>query len=149
MEDPLREKLKRDELQRLMGEHAGASYPIAARAVNKKFVMRDLNAVDGNELRYFSRKPLALNKEKRDDMNKDFIRHPFWEDPNHASLNPPLRGYLARDDFEELQHAREFLYGEYRVDKLEQEIMLGRAQPGPEGIGKLGPGKKKVARIMQ
>ena len=59
-------------------------------------------------------------------MNDNFIRHSGWEVPNHSPLTKPLRGFLARDDFEELQHTKEFLYGEYNFDKLEQEIMAGR-----------------------
>ena len=66
---------------------------------------------------------------KRDDSNKHFIRSPYLHEDekniDHHVKEKPLRGYLQREDFEQMQLCREFLYGEYDIDRIEQGVRIG------------------------
>ena len=72
-----------------------------------------------------SRKPFHITNKLRDEMNPHFI----WKyDEKRAEYKPkaqPLRGYMKEEDFKELAEAKEFLYSEHDVDKLEKAVWTG------------------------
>ena len=59
-----------------------------------------------------------------------------------------LRGYLARNDFDKLQVAKEFLYAEYDIDRLDKELRIGINKPVLSDAGSFNPGKKAIDRII-
>lgn len=52
----------------------------------------------------------------------------------------PLRGYLQRDDYQKLLEAKNFLYEEWDLDRLEREVRTGIKKEAPVYIGQLNPG---------
>ena len=60
--------------------------------------------------------------EKRDQRNEHFIRHPEELELIPAEFKPvhkPLRGYLQVEDYEKLAKAKDFLYSEHDLERLE------------------------------
>ena len=74
---------------------------------------------------------------KRDASNKYFVRSPHLPESEMYSEDKkirekPLRGYLKREDYEQMQLCREFLYGDYDVDRLERDVRIGLKRHSPE-----------------
>jgi len=47
----------------------------------------------------------------------------------------PLRGYLQKKDYETLQETKQFLYGEWDLDRIEKEVRIGVKKPAPAYVG--------------
>ena len=59
-----------------------------------------------------------------------------------------MRGYLDKKDYKTLQEAKEFLYGEYDLDRLEREVRIGVKRPAPPYVGQFNPGKKVIDTLF-
>lgn len=112
-----------------------------------------MKAAEFNELRFMSRKKFMISMAQRDMLNKDFIRHPdeLEEIPPGLTLQreKPLRGYLERKDYETLKNTKDFLYGEWDLDRLERDVRIGVKRDAPAYVGQFNPGKKALDDLFK
>ena len=110
---------------------------------------QELKTANYNELRFLSRRPFNINPKTRDERCKHVIGHPDEPPIEAPPKERPLRGYLTRDDFEDLQVAKEFLYGEYDLDRIQKELLADSQKPRSDIAGSFNPGKQVIDRMMR
>ena len=110
----------------------------------------DLRAADYKELRFLSRKPFPVGKKQLDALNPHLIDSLDSPKAGELMRAKPLRGYLDDEDYKNLQQAKDFLYNEWDLDRIEREVKQAAQKTVPEYyVGPILPGQKQLDAVFK
>jgi len=123
---------KEDEHKVLMQKKSQNSYPVANRAARFKMMSIDLMNSEFNSQEYFAFKQKNFGAKFRDDTDPNFVRSKKEKIQPRLEHRAPLRGFLTQSDIEELEETKNFLYGQWNIDKMHSEMKRTMLQDNKE-----------------